>query len=50
MGIVIENIPRVDRDTVALFANFGVATVHEAQGRGGLMVPAMRPKIGRAHV
>lgn len=43
MGIVIENIPRVDPDTVARLANFGVATAHEAQGRRGLMAPAMRP-------
>lgn len=50
MAIVIEDIPRPEPAVVARFASFGVATVHEAQGRKGLMRPAMRPIFSGAHV
>jgi 4-hydroxy-4-methyl-2-oxoglutarate aldolase len=43
MRVVVENFPRADRATVNRFTEFGVATIHEAQGRKGLMTPAMRP-------
>lgn len=43
LGIVKRNIVRADRVAVAKLAKFGVATIHEAQGRIGLMKPYMRP-------
>jgi 4-hydroxy-4-methyl-2-oxoglutarate aldolase len=43
LGIVKRNITRADRAAVDKLARFGVATVHEAMGRVGLMKPYMRP-------
>lgn len=43
MSIVVRNTPRLPADLVDSFAKFGVATIHEAQGRKGLMAPYMRP-------
>ena len=43
LGIVKRNINRADRAAVDKLGRFGVATVHEAMGRVGLMQPYMRP-------
>jgi 4-hydroxy-4-methyl-2-oxoglutarate aldolase len=43
LGIVKRHIERADRDAVQQLARFGVATIHEAMGRVGLMKPYMRP-------
>jgi 4-hydroxy-4-methyl-2-oxoglutarate aldolase len=43
MPIVVRNPLRTDPVVVAAFSRFGVATVHEAQGRTGLLDPRLRP-------
>ena len=43
LGLVKRNIVRAERAAVEKLARFGVATVHEAMGRVGLMKPYMRP-------
>jgi 4-hydroxy-4-methyl-2-oxoglutarate aldolase len=50
LGIVKRNIQRADPVAVEKLSRFGVATVHEAMGRVGLMKPYMRPIYTGAHV
>ena len=49
LGIVRRTVVRADRAAVDRLARFGAATVHEAQGRVGLMKPYMRPIYAGAH-
>lgn len=50
MGTVVTDIKRTDAAHVAAAAQFGVATMHEAQGRKGLLAPYMRPIYRPAHI
>jgi len=50
IGIVKRNIVRADKAAVEKLSRFGVATIHEAMGRVGLMQHYMRPIYTNAHV
>jgi 4-hydroxy-4-methyl-2-oxoglutarate aldolase len=47
---IVRNICRPDPAAVKILGDVGVATVHEAQGRTGLMRPYMRPIYPSAKV
>src|SRR3984957_17269104 len=47
---VVRSIQRPDTESVKILGEMGVATVHEAQGRTGLMKPYLRPIYASAKV
>jgi 4-hydroxy-4-methyl-2-oxoglutarate aldolase len=50
MATCVTDIPRPERETMAKFQDAEVATVHEAQGRKGLLASYMKPIFRPARI
>ncbi|KJY24227.1 4-carboxy-4-hydroxy-2-oxoadipate aldolase/oxaloacetate decarboxylase, partial [Streptomyces sp. NRRL S-495] len=50
IGVVHTSITRAAPEAVAALSTFGVATIHEAMGRVGLMRPYLRPAYPKARL
>jgi 4-hydroxy-4-methyl-2-oxoglutarate aldolase len=50
VGVAVRDVSRADAAAVDRLGRFGVATIHEAQGRSGLLKPYMRPAYPGASV
>src|SRR5262249_57930970 len=50
LGVVRRKVKRAERAAVEALGRYGVATVHEAMGRVGLLKPYLRPIYPGAHL